>query len=337
MKKFAFFLIICSLAFCCTACETINTNIDTSVDMSPRLISTTQVLNSVEIAETVKSAVVGISASIPGGTSIGSGVAIADGGYILTNHHVISGATSLAVYYADKTSGSASYIWSDSSIDLAIIKSAKNMPYLDTSPLSEVAIGEDVLAVGTPLSLQFQHTFTKGIVSALNRTIEIESLGGYTTYMQNLIQHDASINSGNSGGPLINTQGKVIGINSLKASDAEGIGFAIPIETATSVAVRVIPVNSFQQVYLGVFGCDAELAKYKEQTSLDNGVYVVDIAENSPIKDGLKVGDVITGINDREIKNTLDFRKAIYGLSRGEEIIITYHNGTVSNATKVVV
>lgn len=315
-----------------------NNAFEENVDMTPRLISTSQVLSSTDIAETVKSAIVGISASLKNGTSIGSGVAISDGGYVLTNYHVINGGRSLTLYLADKTTTSATYIWGDSALDIAVLKANKNLPYLDYSPLSEVHIGDDVLAVGTPLSLQFQHTFTKGIISALNRTIEIASLGGYTTYMQNLIQHDASINSGNSGGPLINSQGKVIGINSLKASDAEGIGFAIPIETATSAISRVIPNNDFKEVYLGVFGIDAELAKYQELTNIDSGVYVVDIDENSPLAlTKIKEGDIITQINNEKIKNTLELRKIIFSLNKGEEIEITFQSNTTEQVVKVVV
>lgn len=337
MKKLVLFLCI-GLCFIFSSCTLQKTNIDTTVDMTPRLISTSQQLSSTQIADTVKGAIVGISAKLSGGQSIGSGVAIADGGYVITNFHVISGAKSLTLYLADKSTVSAEYIWGDQSVDLALLKAQKNLPYLDTSPLENVLIGDDVLAVGTPLSLEFQHTFTKGIVSALNRTIEIPSLGGYTTYMQNLIQHDASINSGNSGGPLINTQGKIIGINSLKASDAEGIGFAIPIETATALVARIIPDPDFEKVYLGVFGQDASLAKFAGLAEDDEGVFVLDIDPNSPLaKTPLKNGDVITAINGKTIKNTLDLRKAIYALTQGESIEITFknHQSTQSFTTKI--
>ncbi|MBR2433392.1 MAG: trypsin-like peptidase domain-containing protein [Clostridia bacterium] len=337
MKKHGLFLI--SFCLLCSGCTlSTNQNLDTSVDMTPRLIATSEIMDSAQIADTVKSAIVGISAGLANGSSIGSGVAIADGGYILTNFHVISGAKSITLYFADKSTASANYVWGDSSIDIAILRSAKNLPYLDTAPLENVEVGDDVLAVGTPLSLQFQHTFTKGIVSALNRTIEIPSLGGYTTYMQNLIQHDASINSGNSGGPLINTQGKVIGINSLKASDAEGIGFAIPIETATAVANKIIKTGEFKQVYLGVFGQDALLAKFNQETTEESGVYVVDIDPNSPLSNtSLKKGDIITKINGAPIKNTLDMRKAIYALSPDEKVEIEFKSPNAESASNVVV
>lgn len=338
MKKILFLLLSSAVIFSCVGCTPSKTEVDTSVDMTPRLISTADVDSSADVAEAVRSAIVGVSAKLSNGTSLGSGVAIADGGYVLTNQHVISGQKSITLYFADKTTANAELIWSDSSIDLAILKSSKNLPYLSTSPLSDVQIGDDVLAVGTPLSLQFQHTFTKGIVSALNRTLEIQSLGGYTTYMQNLIQHDASINSGNSGGPLINSKGKIIGINSLKASDAEGIGFAIPIETATAVAERVIPNTNFEQVRLGVFGCDAELAKFKNQTDKDKGVFVLDIKSGSIMSaTELKQGDVITSINNDSISNTLDFRKAIYKLDFGQEVVVGVYSEGQEKEIKILV
>lgn len=338
MKKFLFLFLSLAVVFSCTACGAAKSEIDTTVDMSPRLISMSGIDDSADIAEAVRSAIVGVSAKLSNGTSLGSGVAIAEGGYVLTNQHVISGQRGITLYFADKTTASAELIFSDSSIDLAILKSSKDLPYLPTAPLSDVQIGDDVLAVGTPLSLQFQHSFTKGIVSALNRTLEIQSLGGYTTYMQNLIQHDASINSGNSGGPLINSQGKVIGINSLKASDAEGIGFAIPIETATAVAERVIPNANFEQVRLGVFGCDAELAKFKSQTDLDKGVFVLDVKNGSVMSTtGLRNGDVIVSINGENINNTLDFRKAIYKLNHGEEVSILIYNAGETREINVLV
>ncbi|MDD3862512.1 MAG: trypsin-like peptidase domain-containing protein [Clostridia bacterium] len=328
MKKIVIFFIFVAIIFSSgiiiSSCFGANIEErDLSVDMTPRLISTRDNMNATEVSDAVKSAVVGISASSVRGTSVGSGVAIALGGYILTNQHVVGSSNDITVYFADKTKGSAKLIWSDFGIDIAILKSAIDMPYLETAPLSEVRVGEDVLAIGTPLSLQFKHSVTKGIVSALNRALEVENSNGTISYMQNLIQHDASINSGNSGGPLINFDGKVIGINALKAADAEGIGFAIPIETATVAIEKVIPNNSFQQTYVGVMAYDAELAYFNDETDASMGAYVMDIALNSPaFNSQLQSGDVITRINLLKINNTLDLRKAIYILNVGDEIEI---------------
>ncbi|MDD3397495.1 MAG: trypsin-like peptidase domain-containing protein [Clostridia bacterium] len=324
MKKYAIFLLIFVILIM-SGC-TDNTEVrDYTVDMSPRLISVTSNMNTVQVVDAVKSAVVGISANLDYGVSVGSGVAIANDGYIITNQHVIGNIKSVKIYLADKTSRTAELIWSNPSLDIAVLKADISLPYLQTAPLTEVQVGDDVIAIGTPLSLQFKHTVTKGIVSALNRTLEVENDSGTISYMQDLIQHDASINAGNSGGPLINSSGKVIGINALKAADAEGIGFAIPIETATAVVAKVIPNNAFEQTYLGILGCDAEIAYYNDETSEKSGVYIMDIAENSPaFNSGLLPGDVITRINYTNIKYMLDMKKVVLALNPTDEIEIDY-------------
>jgi len=324
MKKIVIFFIVVAIIFSSgilSSCFGVIEERDLSVDMTPRLISTREDMDATEISDTVRSAVVGISANSIRGTSVGSGVAITLGGYIITNQHVVDNSNDITIYFANKTKSSAKLIWSDFGIDIAILKSAIDMPYLETAPLSEVRVGESVLAIGTPLSLQFKHSVTRGIVSALERSLEVENSNKTISYMQNLIQHDASINSGNSGGPLINFDGKVIGINALKAADAEGIGFAIPIETAMIVVEKVIPDNSFKQTYVGVMAYDAELAYFNDETDVSTGAYVMDIASNSPaFNSQLQLGDVITRINLLKINNTLDFRKAIYILNVGDEI-----------------
>lgn len=324
MKKYAIFLLIL-LVFTISACTGNTESRDYSVDMSPRMISVSSDMNTAEVVDAVKGAVVGISANMGMGMSVGSGVAIADDGYIITNEHVVSGNKSVKIYLADKTLKNAELIWSNPSLDIAVLKAEVNLPYLQTAPLSDVRVGDDVIAIGTPLSLQFKHTVTKGIVSALNRTLEVENSNGTISYMQDLIQHDASINSGNSGGPLINSSGKIIGINALKAADSEGIGFAIAIETATAVVGKIIPTNSFNQAYLGLLGYDAEIAYYNNETDVQSGVYVMDIAENSPAYNSeLMPGDVITRINNANIKHMLDFKKAIFALNPADEVSIDF-------------
>ena len=296
---------------------------DGSVDMSPRQISVNSGTSIVQMIEQVKSAVVGIKASVGAGYSIGSGVAIREGGYILTNQHVISGAKNIGVYFADKTTASASVIWQDSAQDLAVIKTSVDMPYLVCST-SFPKVGEDVVAIGTPLALDFKHTVTHGIVSALNRTLKIENSNGTITYMQNLIQHDASINPGNSGGPIINSNGEVVGINTLKASDAEGIAFAIPIAMGQSAVERLSANQSWTPSYLGVFAIDAEVASFCYQDVCQSaGAYVSEINENSICKDCLKTGDIITQINGTKINSVLDLRLCIYALNSGDNIDIT--------------
>ena len=312
---FSFVLILSGCVF--------NANIDTydeNVDMTPRLIEIGEQTPITEVIASVKGAVVGVMAVTGDGYSIGSGVSVSDGGYILTNHHVIDNAKSITIYLADQTTAGAQLLYSDSAMDIAVLKCEKNLPYL-VCTTKELSVGEDVIAIGTPLSLDFKNTVTKGIVSALNRTVGISSLGGYTTYMQNLIQHDASINPGNSGGPLLTTNGEVVGINTLKASDAEGIGFAIPISVGQSVVENISKDVNYSQAYLGVFAVDTEIAKFENLSQEKSGAYVYSIDEN--ITSCLKEGDVIIKINDIEINNALDFRLCMYNLKPHDKVNIT--------------
>ena len=297
------------------------TNTDTYeyVDMSPRQISITNNVDTVNLVENVKSAVVGIACSVSGGYSIGSGVAIREGGYILTNEHVISGAKNITIYFADKTNAVATLVWKDKSQDLAVIKSSKDMPYLVCSNEAP-RTGEDIIAIGTPLSLDFKHTVTKGIISAINRTVELENSNGTISYMQNLIQHDASINPGNSGGPIINYKGEVVGINTLKASEAEGIGFAIPISIGSSIVKNVSQDVNWKSSYMGIFSLDNDVAYFKgnDIDFSQKGVFVAGIDQNCDSKNCFKNGDIILEINNVKINSVLDLRLEIYKYSSGD-------------------
>ena len=158
-----------------------------NVDMTVREIA---VKNNEDILNTLdeaRSAVVGILVNINNGQAVGSGVAISSGGYILTNNHVIEDEKSIKLYYADKTVGTANVLWSDPAVDMAVLKSSREIPYLSTEDLENTFVGEDVYAIGTPLTLDFKHTVTKGIVSAMDRTLESEGNGG-TIYLQSLVQ-----------------------------------------------------------------------------------------------------------------------------------------------------
>lgn len=293
-----------------------------NINMSPRLISLADGLSTSEVVSNVKSAIVGIKSSLASGYAVGSGVAINDGGYILTNQHVIANSRKITLYFADKTTASASLIWQDSSVDLAVIKSSTNLPYLECET-QNVQVGHDVLAIGTPLSLAFQHTVTKGIVSALDRTLEIQNSDGSITYMQNLIQHDASINPGNSGGPLINSNGKVIGINTLKATDAEGIGFAIPIVAGQSIVNRLSANNGYTAPYMGIMGISTDYARAKNLQATSNGIYVLDVDKNSSAGIiGVKSGDIIYQVNDTKVYSYIDLRNVIYSHSIGDVVTL---------------
>ena len=324
-KKFNLFLFIFifSVTFLC-GCGLFSQNGvgDGSADMTPRLISISKGEPTTSVIESVKSAIVGIRSLVGSGYAVGSGVAIKAGGYILTNQHVISGSRGLTLYFADKSTTGASIVWQDASIDLAVIKSNVDMPYLDCET-EDISVGEDIIAIGTPLSLAFQHTVTKGIISALNRTVEVQSEGGYPYYMQNLIQHDASINPGNSGGPIINLNGKVVGINTLKANDAEGLGFAIPIITGRTIVNRLSANNSYSTPYMGVFGVSSEFAKEKEYAPSASGLYIIDVDTNSAAGVcGVIPGDVIYKMGNTNINDFLDLRQFIYSHNIGDEVVV---------------
>lgn len=318
-----------AILFCggCSSLGFKSQNIDSNVDMTPRKISFSEYKSAPDVVEDVKSAVVGISATLTGGYSVGSGVAIAENGYILTNHHVVDSSNSIVVYFADMTQASAKLVWSDSSLDMAVIKSSKDMPYLDCGNSQNLKVGEEVLAIGTPLTLQFKHTVTKGIISALNRTLEVDSLGG-ASYLQNLIQHDASINPGNSGGPLITLDGKVVGINTLKATEGEGIGFAIPIEVGQKITQKVVENNNYVAPYIGVFGFDADIASYYGETDIKQGVYIISLDKSGSASiAGLQEGDVILEIDGKEIQRLLDLKMAMYDCNIGDNVVMTIQRG----------
>lgn len=331
MKKKHLTFFILPLIFC-VGCAHNSSGMrrDLSVDMSVREISAKSNSEILSTLNEARSAVVGISVDLGNGYAVGSGVAVSDGGYILTNNHVIENGRSIKLYFADKTTAAGRVVWKDPSIDMAVIKSSKEIPYLSTEDLQGTFIGEDVYAIGTPLTLEFKHTVTKGIVSAKDRTLESEGENG-TIYLQSLIQHDASINPGNSGGPLINVEGKVIGLNTLKTSEGEGIAFAIPIKIGKIVVDKLKNNSSYKTPFIGVFAFDKDLAEIYQEDFNSDGIYVVGVS--GPAKAaGLKKGDLITDIDGVKIANMLDFRSNIYSKNIGDTIIVTYiRNGVYEN------
>jgi serine protease Do len=185
--------------------------------------------------------------------------------------------------------------------------------------------GEIAIAIGNPLGLAFQRSVTSGIVSGLQRTIQTQE--GVT--MENLIQTDASINPGNSGGPLLNAKGEVIGINSAKiaATEAEGLGFAIPINQAKSIVEQIIEKGKFTMVYLGITGIDVDIIKqqYNVSLSVDAGVYIIEVTKDSPVdKAGLNNGDIITEINGKKIEGMSQLIRELYQYRPGDTVKVKY-------------
>lgn len=324
MKKFAVILICFMLCFCsgCNLSLESLGQAPSKSNYSSNLIQASSYSSNEELLKAVSPAVVGILAITNSYQSIGTGVCINEKGYILTNNHVIENSNSIRLYLYDGTTTSASLVWTDPSLDLAVIKSSTSLPYLTMAEDGSYKAGQDVIAIGTPLSLAFKHTATKGMISALNRTIQVDNEYGEST-LSNLIQHDASINPGNSGGPLIDLNGRVLGINTVKVADAEGLGFAIPISIGSKVVQQLSANGSYNTAYLGVFGYDAYL---KDIDSKNNGVYVVSVDKNSPAGVlGMKQGDVITKINNKDVNSVLDLRLEIYSLSKGDYVKVEYN------------
>lgn len=254
---------------------------------------------------------------------VGSGVIVHSDGYILTNDHVAGrNPTSLTVILKNGDELEGKTMWSDPTLDLAVVKvNAKNLPVARIGDSEELIVGETAIAIGTPLGLQFQHTVTSGIISALGRTIQVPTERG-ENFMEDLIQTDASINPGNSGGPLINSKGEVVGINTVKVTSAEGIGFAIPIDVAKPIISHFIEEGEFITPYIGVVGFDREIASYyKQDKNINDGVYLVNIDPRGPAyKAGVRIDDIITHIGGKKIDNMLQLRKTIYAYKVGSKV-----------------
>ncbi|KNF07594.1 serine protease Do-like HtrA [Gottschalkia purinilytica] len=264
---------------------------------------------------------------------VGSGVIVDSNGYILTNSHVVGDgkAENITVLFEDRSKKQAKILWNDVALDLAVIKvDATNLPVADLGDAEKLNIGEIAVAIGNPLGLEFQRTVTSGIISGLNRSITTQ--GG--DKIENLIQTDASINSGNSGGPLLNSKGEVVGINTLKLSSAEGLGFAIPINLAKPIVEQVIKEGKYTSAYIGISSYDVNEVKqrYNLDVNIDKGSYILQIVPNSPAaKSGLQPGDVVVSIDDKKIESQRGLKKLLYSYKPGDKVKI----GIVRNGKKI--
>lgn len=185
---------------------------------------------------------------------LGSGVIFSSNGYIITNWHVAGEKySSCYITLENGSTYNGSVLWADSDLDLAIAKiNTAGLKAINLGDSEELKLGEEVWAIGNPVGIEFQRTITKGIISGLNRTIKIED-ENTKTYMEDLIQTDASINTGNSGGALINKKGELIGINTVKITSAEGIGFAVPISIIKPILISYMQKGNFEEAYLRDF------------------------------------------------------------------------------------
>ncbi len=258
------------------------------------------------------------------GEGVGTGVIVDNRGYILTNSHVINdGKTEeVKVLLYDGRTLKADVLWQDPLLDLAIVKvNAQNLPVASLGNSDQLTVGELTIAIGNPLGLAFERTVTSGIISGLERSIalnEIESIEG-------LVQTDASINPGNSGGPLLNAKGEVIGINTAKIQTGEGLGFAIPINTAKPIVDEFIKKGEFTKVYLGIKGDNVQryIMQYGNNLGTEQGVLVYKVYSNSPVsRGGIKEGDVILAINNKNISTMGQLVRQLYQYRPGDKVKI---------------
>ena len=298
------------------------------------------------VSEKAKPSVVGITTttlssdnmfSMPTeSTGVGTGIIVDSNGYILTNSHVISDgqAKTVNVLFSDGSTIDGEVYWYDSQLDLAIVKVNKTgLTAAELGDSDKVQIGDISVAIGNPYGLDLAGTVTQGIISGLDRTISTSE-----TTMTGLIQTDASINSGNSGGPLLNSSGQVIGINTAKASEGEGLGFAIPINTAKPIIESIIQKGSYEKVTLGIKGTDAsKYAQYsKQQLSTDEGVYVAEVVSGSAAESaGIKSGDIITKIDSTNLLVMSDLTKNLYNYTKGDSATLTINRDGKEMTLKV--
>lgn len=299
-----------------------NTDVETAVTQS---------------VQKVGPAVVTVVGTIPGQNTFfgptgdqtvsGSGFFINDQGYILTNNHVVEGTKEVSIILSDGTEQKATIVGTDQYSDIAVLKTDGTVPAVASLGNSDVLDpGESVIAIGSPLG-NFKNTVTVGVVSATGRSIDTGN--GYQ--IEDLIQTDAAINNGNSGGPLVNLAGEVIGINTLVVRNtnsgnvAEGLGFAIPVNTAQAIAQQIIQKGYFSRPYMGInFQPITPDIATRYNLPAQWGVYIMKVSENSPASAaGLKQGDIITKVGDVTLDETHSYVNTLFTFKPGDQITLT--------------
>ena len=338
-----------------------NNSVSTSTSASTGMLNATQISlvdyseTGIAVAKKVKPSIVGIKVeytvnsifTMQQGTATaeGSGIIISEDGYILTNNHVINSSSSSSYYeigeaskvtvtlYNDETEYSATVVGTDEETDLAVIKIDKTgLTAAEIGDSDSVQVGEFSMAIGNPLGMQ--SSVTSGIISAINR--EVTDSDGKTF---KLIQTDAAINSGNSGGALVNSQGQVIGVNTLKvsATGVEGMGFAIPINSAKPIYEQLIQYNKVKRPYIGISGRDLDETTAK-RNNLVVGVYVASVDEYSAAeKAGIRAGDVIVKADGQEIKSMTELNNIKNTHDIGDTMTVTVNrNGQEKDITLIL-
>ena len=323
----------------------------TAEEIEPQIVNQSINISSSEIdtvitkvVEEIEPAVVTVEGIVPGTQTFfgrtadavvsGSGFIISEDGYIVTNNHVVEDTSELSVVLSDGTELPAEIVSRDNYADLAVLKVEGIMPAVAPLGSSEdLKPGETVIAIGSPLGT-FRNSVTVGVISATGRTLDTGE--GYN--MENLIQTDAAINSGNSGGPLVNLAGEVIGVNAVvvrgssssSSASAEGLGFAIPSDTVKFISDQIIEKGYFARPYMGISGqsITPSIAK-RYNFPVDWGIYIAKVISGSPAaKAGLRVGDIITRIGDVEITEENTYLNALLMYQPGQTIEVEFYRNT---------
>lgn len=292
-----------------------------------------------EIYESTINAVVSIHCTHRNGTSTGTGVVVSEEGYIVTNCHVVEDAQSISILFHDDRTMDAQLVGMDAISDLAVLRvDADDLTVATLGDSSALRVGDAVVAIGDPLGLELRGTMTDGIVSAINRDVSVDGR------VMNLIQTNAALNSGNSGGPLLNCYGQVVGINTMKMGDTmsvagvEGLGFAIPSNTVSEIVNQILSQGYVSgRPYMGLTGEEVSNL-YQFYYNLPAGLYITEVEPNSPAaKTGLEVGDILLSVDNTRIFGLADFETALYAYSPGDVVSITiYRNGRQYSGTITV-
>lgn len=274
--------------------------------------------------------VVSISCTLDNGSSTGTGVVLSSDGYLVTNAHVVSGARQIKILFTDGKTLEAQIVGQDKISDLAVLQvEATDLIAAEFGDSSVLRVGDSVAAIGDPLGIELRGSLTNGIISAINRDI---STGGRT---MTLIQTNAALNSGNSGGPLLNCYGQVIGINTLKIGDymsaagVEGLGFAIPSSTVKEIAEQLL-TNGYVagRPTLGISG-ETVSTFHQIYSRLPKGIYITEVATGSDAAEkGIVPGDILISINGTRVTEAGDLETILYGCQPGDTLrIVIYRSG----------
>ena len=307
-----------------------------TMDIQRGAVKTEGALSLQEIYEKNIPSVVSITSQTASGTSAGTGVIVSDAGYLVTNYHVVRRAQSIDVKLTDERELTASVVGEDPVSDLAVLYiAADGLTPAQFGDSDTLRVGDSVVAIGDPLGVELRGTMTDGIVSAISRDVQVD---GRT---MNLIQTNAALNSGNSGGPLINSMGQVIGINTMKigafadSSGVEGLGFAIPSATVQEIVNQLLTQGYVSgRPWLGIEG-ESFSTFYQRFYRIPRGVYITSVQSGSPAGTaGLQSGDIIVSVDGTAVSDMEDLDSLLYAHIPGDTMTLTiYRSGRQGDVT----